>query len=401
MDENINGMYCSREFAEWMIGKNKRDLDYPAISYYKLIRMFCRTNYNEFFAEEERKGNEFVYDLIPDGDRIKFRNSYEIVFLPYKGRISGYCTDQTETDEPEAVDRFLLGYRILQTRGCMPGSTKKVFQYDDYYSMKYLVDEILLRAGKIEDFANRRGLSIDHILMIGAEVGADVTGGTGLGFNHISGRIKLDDIYRAREFQEAEERGFIDNEFPFSAGPECPDKIICRQMYTRIINHLMCEVDRQDLVRNKDKELYELRVAAYVAALLSLVKDQDFSLSEGISKDLADMKAEELFDGYCDSADDLDDICHKIRIGLLWDVNVVIDRSTRSYSDFDYDDIAEAPIGLTGDDYEKFERISINSEDEEKWVLGDDEEELIDWDNVPDDLDEEDVPYDLEEDVDE
>ncbi len=390
MNKIINGMYCSRRFAEWMICKNKRDLDYPAISYYKLVRMFCRTNFNEFFAEEERKGNDFVYDLILDEDKIKLKSSYEIVFLPYEGRVSGCSTDQTETDAPEPVDRFMLGYRVLQTRGCMPGSSKEVFRYDDYYSMKYLVDEILLRAKEIEKFADRRELSLDHILKIGVEVGADAAGGTGLGFNHISGRIKLDDVYRAREFQEAEERGFIDNEWPYSAGPECPDKIICRQMYTRIINHMMKEVDHQELVRSKDGELHELRVAAYVAALLSYAKDPNFSLSEGVSKDLVDEKADELFEEYCNSADDLDGICKKIRIGLLWDVNVVIDRSSRLYSDFDYEDIKEAPIGLTGDDYDKFERMSCCSDDDEKWVLEDDEE-ISDWD---------DVPYNLEDDED-
>ncbi len=124
-------------------------------------------------------------------------------------------------------------------------------------------------------------------------------------------------------------------------------------MYTRIINHLMREVDRQELIRDKDAELHELRVAAYVSALLYYVKDQNFSLSEGISKDLVDVKADELFEEYCHSNDDHDDICHKIRIGLLWDVNVVIDRSLRSYSDFDYEDLVEAPIGLTGDDYDE------------------------------------------------
>ncbi len=209
MGENKKGMYCSRRFAEWMICKNKRDLDYPAISYYKLVRTFCRTNYNEFFAEEERKGNEFVYDLILNGNRIKFKSSYEIVFLPYEGGVKGDCDGQMETDTFEPANRFLLGYRILQTRGCMPGSTEEVFRYYDYYSMKYLVDEILNRAKEIEQFANRRELSLDHILKIGVEFGADAVGGTGLGFNYISEQIRLDDVYRARNSKRLKKEALL------------------------------------------------------------------------------------------------------------------------------------------------------------------------------------------------
>ena len=58
--EGMEGMYCSRRFADWMLKKNRQDLDYPALSYQKLIRLFCRPNYNEFFEEEECKGNQFV-----------------------------------------------------------------------------------------------------------------------------------------------------------------------------------------------------------------------------------------------------------------------------------------------------------------------------------------------------
>lgn len=247
----------------------------------------------------------------------------------------------------------------------MPGSPEKVLRYEDYSGMKYLIDEIVLRSERIEEFAKSKDISIDHILTVGAEVGANMVGGTGLGYNHVSERIKLDDLYRAREFQEAEERRFIDNEAPFSAGPECPDKIICRQMYTRIVNHLMREVDRLELVRARKAKDYELKVASYVAAILSLSKDYSFSLSEGLDKSDVVRKAKELYKTYNDSInDDITDICHKIRIGLLWDVNVVIDRSTRAYNDCDISDLEEAPIGLTSEDYKCFGESEDDYEDD-------------------------------------
>ena len=85
--EYTKGMYCSRKYADWMLRKNQQDLDFPVSSYQTLIRLFSRTNYLEFFAEEIRKGNEFFYNIIEEEDHIRLRSTYELVFLPYKGRI--------------------------------------------------------------------------------------------------------------------------------------------------------------------------------------------------------------------------------------------------------------------------------------------------------------------------
>ncbi len=330
MDKNKEGMYCSRQFADWMLLRNKQDLDYPALSYQKLIRLFCRPNYEEFFMEEERKGNQFVYDIVEVGDKIKLKSSYEIVYLPYEGVI--------EYDLPEEVDSFIPGYRILQTRGCMPGSTEAAFEFGNYYTMKYVVDEIALRAEHIEKFAKEKKPD--------------------------SG---LRDVYNSSEFQEAEMKDFIDNEWPFSAGPECPDKLICRQMYTRIIIHLMKQTGRMGFAGDKEAGRYELRVAAYVAAILTFAWNKSFDVTKGIDKNELFQKSKALYANYCKSSDtDLDNICHTIRLGLSRDVNVVIDRTAGAYSDYDYKDNKEAPIGLTAEDYERFNSLDcIDCSDEE------------------------------------
>lgn len=342
-----NGMICSKRFADWMIEKNQQDTDYPAQTYYKLIRLFCRTNYSEFYAEEECKGNEFLYNILVDGDRIVLKSTYDLVFLPYDGRAVSDAVNLLDADIPESVDYFVPGYRVLQTRGYMPGSAAKAFKGEDCFCVKYIVDEILLMADRIEDFAKSHDLDIDHILTVGE--------GAGLGYNHIAGYVKLDDVFRASEFQAAEERGFIDNEYPYSMGPQCPDKIICRQMYTRIIGRLMKEADRLGLVSGKDSDSYELRVASYVAAILSFVTNDGFSLSQGISRNSLEKRANELFDEYLlSSGQELDAVCRRIRIGLLWSVTVVIDRSSRICFDYDCEDVTEAPIGLTSDDYDRF-----------------------------------------------
>ncbi len=356
MKMDRKGMYCSRQFADWMIEKNKRDTDFPAISYYKLIRLFSRTNYKELFEEEERKGNQFFYNIEDEGDRISLHSSYELVFLPYDGSASESNDCDEAVGEPEPVDKLIPGYRILQTRGCLPGSTGETFGYGDHYSMKYIVDEMVGRAKACTEFAEKKGIDIEGII----EEGRD----KGLGFNPYAKSVRFDDIFRASEFQRAEERGFIDNEWPYSWGPQCPDKIICRQTYTRIINQLMREVDRLGLAGNRDEARYELKVASYVAAILQQAGKNGFRLSEGINKELLKKGSTALFDKFVSSEDDPDEICRKIRTGLLWDVNIVIDLKCREYSDYDYKDVREAPLGLTVEDYEDFEDLRGNSEDE-------------------------------------
>ncbi|MCR4787751.1 MAG: hypothetical protein K5888_04105 [Lachnospiraceae bacterium] len=343
--ENKLGIYCSRTFADWMLNKNTADTDYPATSFHRLIRMYCRTNYKEFFDEEERKGTEFRYRLIPDNDRIRFESSYEVVFLPYKGFTIGDSHEEIEPCEPEPLDKLIFGYRILQTRGFLPGSTQSAFWFDAY-SMDCLVNEIVSRSEKVEKFAKKNSISIDGILKEGE--------GKCLGYNPEASKVKWIDSFRAEEFQRAEERMFIDNEWPFSVGPSCPDRIICLQMYTRIICELVKEADRLGLVPDKDEYFYELRTVAYAAALLSLSKEPGFSLSEGVDKKAAYELSEEIFEKYHDYQIGLDETCRKIKIGLLWDLNVEIDRSERMLLDYDDGFLEEAPIGLTPEDYDKW-----------------------------------------------
>ena len=130
----------------------------------------------------------------------------------------------------------------------------------------------------------------------------------------------------------------------------------CRQMYRRIINHLMRKVDRLGLAGDRNSDLYELRVASYVASILSFAGEDGFTLSEGISKKALTEKSDLLFNDYCAKYKDLSDTCHKIQVGLLWDANIIIDRSARNIWDGDECDFHEAPIGLTDRDRAMFEQ---------------------------------------------
>ena len=100
-----------------------------------------------------------------------------------------------------------------------------------------------------------------------------------------------------------------------------------------------------------------------MAAILQQTGESGVRLSEGICKEVLNERSKTLFDKYCASTAGLDEICKKIRIGLLWDVNIVIDLTDREYTDYDYKDIREAPIGLTAEDYEEFESAGERSWD--------------------------------------
>ena len=388
MKQYTHGLYCSRDYAQWMIRKNRQSSDYPATSYHRLVRLFSITNYKEFFDEEERKGNEFYYNLKTEGESVMLERPYDLVYLSYRSIIKDVIDDCDSSEEPEPVDEFILGYRILQTRGYMPGSPGSVFDIHDYYSMNYIVDEIVGRANHWRrEFKKDKDVNITEILEQGK--------GHVLGYNAAFPDAKFDDVYHADDFREAEARDFIDNDWAYSFGPSCPDRIICVQMYGRVICQFMKEVDRLDLAGDREGEFYELRVAAYVAAILHFAKDKSFRLSSRLEMGMLKDKAAELYENYCRSAEqDLNTICKKIRIGLLWDVHIVVDRSHSPFDDYDYRGFKEPPIGLTAEDYEELNMLSCEKErmksgkDEEYYAeLEDDDydyEEDDDWDDWDD-----------------
>ncbi len=330
-----NGMICSKNYADWMLKKNFTELDFPATSYYKLVRLFSRTNYKQLFEEEVRKGNDFYYSIVNDGETIRLESSYELVFLPYESAIDeSEVSSHEEHVSPISVTEFILGYRILQTKGYMPGTHYHVFS-DRHYSMESLVDSF-------KTYAEHSG---QH----------------------------SEDIYRMEEFQRAEQIGFVDNEMPYSFGPECPDRIICEISYIRVIIRLMKEIERLGLVSAGD--LYELRKVAYLAAILSFAREDSSLPISGMASEELSIRAEKIFSDYTSKVgDDLNEVCSLIRCGIEWDFTIDIDYSNSLYNDYDCYDVEEAPIGLTEADRERYS-IDSAEEYEDEWDLDEDDEE--------------------------
>lgn len=314
-DEIYDGfLICSRDFADWLLKMNET-LSFPAKSYYKLVRLFCRMQYKEFLLEEEKKANDFYYRLVQDNNNLKLESTYELVFMPYEESIRRF--------KPKTLKCGVeFGYRILQTRGFMPG---------DYYSelprnnrsMDYI----------IEEFAGR-SKAVRNLKVINGE---------------------LTDVYKMSEFQRAEERGFIDNQMPYAMGPSCPDRLMCYSTHFNVLSHLMEDVDCLNLV-DKNAENYEIRLVAIVSEMLNmkLGDDMSFDTEELLSS------ANDRYNGYItaqkrEQKSDFSDVCEMIKNGYRLRTKSIIDYSSYDECfDYDWEDVDTAPIGLTADDYKRF-----------------------------------------------
>ncbi len=309
-DEYYEGMACSREFAEWLLRMNDT-LGFPVKSYYKLIRLFCRTQYKELLMEEERKANEFFYRLNEKDGKLTLESSYEMVFLPYEEDVRSFA--------PIHLNGIVLGYRVLQTRGYLPGDYYNNLAHD-YDSMRYIVDLFTNRNEVAKKFEVKDG-------------------------NYI-------DVYKLAEFQNAEESFFIDNQMPYSFGPSCPDRMLCYNSHFNVLSHLMDDVDSLHIL-GKDCKHYELRLVSVVSELLSIKWDKEGTLDK---KKLLDT-ANERYMTYLlenEQNDSLDKLCENIRAGYKKRVIIGIDYSAGVEFDVDWDDMETAPVGLTDKDYKRF-----------------------------------------------
>lgn len=313
-DDIYEGMACSREFSEWLLKMNDT-LDFPVKSYYKLIRLFCRTQYKELMLEEARKANELFYNLTENEEKLTMKSSYDLVFIPYE--------ENVKTFAPIPVNEPVLGYRILQTRGYLPGSYYNELPRD-YNSMQYIVDLFCHRNTSTEKLEVKNG--------------------------------KLTDTYTLYEFQSAEMTSFIDNQMPYSYGPSCPDRMLCYNTHFNILSHLMKDVDSLQLV-DKDSEHYELRLVSVVSELLCAIWDEANIMDK---KKILD-SANDRYLAYMNENEQnvsLDELCCKIKSGYKKRVIIEINYSKTINFDADWHDMEITPVGLTNEDYESFSRCS-------------------------------------------
>ncbi len=311
---NKGGMYCSRTFADWLLKMND-SLDFPAVTYYKLIRLFCRSQYRELLVEEERKGNDFCYHLHKNDEKLSLDSSYDLVFLPY-------CENIKDVP-PIKSDKVVLGYRVLQTRGMMPGNPS-LYIDEGYDSMSYIMEDYIRRPNTCKNLSKQDGVMID--------------------------------TYPLGEFLRAEQKMFIDNEWPYSFGPKCPDRSICYHTYFNIINNLIEDIDNLKLISEK-QEHYQIRLVSFAAAILERAqKGEILPGSEFCSETIYEI-ANDLYEHYRQSfSEDMDGYAEKIKAGRNMHTAVRIDLDNRC-SDLDVDDLDTSPIGITEEDKAFFDTI--------------------------------------------
>lgn len=321
MSRNINndatGMVCSRQYAEWMMNMNEK-LDFPVESYYLLVRLFSRPQYQAFFDEENRKGNNFTYHLLESAGKLTLKPTIDLVYLDYR-EIIDECT-------VEPFEDMILGYRILQTRGYLPGSYESVFYKSDV-SYDNLIEKLCNRPKSCAKLKEDDGTWVD--------------------------------TYNRFEFQRAESKGFIDNEWPFSAGPACPDRLICYCSFYNILETLIKDIKKLGLIP-EDSDSYELRVLSVASVILTYAYQGRIRPKVVFDKMPILEQANTQFEQYSKSKTDkeLEDICRQINDGLEVHVKVEIGTRLGSSNDCDFDDLTTAPVGLTDEDYEEFSNMT-------------------------------------------
>jgi hypothetical protein len=215
----------------------------------------------------------------------------------------------------------VFGYRILQTRGCLPGNISGTF-YESDVSYDNLITKICGRERSCLKLKRDSGWS---------------------------------DIYIRYEFQRAQSKGFIDNEWPYSVGPSCPDRLICYCSFYNIIETLINDIKKLGLIP-KSADSYELKVLSVASEILTLAFKERICPDTPFDKKEVLEEASAQFEKYSNSKSEkeLSDTCRQIGEGLAVHVKVEIDTNNGAGMDCDFDDLKTAPVGLTNEDYERF-----------------------------------------------
>lgn len=246
--ESNERMVCSREFALWLLQKN-RESGEPEEKWFDVILKYCNLScFKDLFQEMTRKSMELTYSVYEENEEMVAVPSYELVEL------KAYETACEDNIHP--VTYFCDYYAVLTTGACFPG--------------KKQAPEFMTRNVEPNDL--KRTIMRASYQVYCATVVSSFTHEDAIRLIR-SGEVNLRegcpekmytlDAFGMQEFEMAQEKDFLDHLSPYSFGPMCPD----RQLSAAAVYNCMRGMMRSFWGWCADKGIWKELQGIYLAAL--------------------------------------------------------------------------------------------------------------------------------------
>lgn len=288
MKTSESTMVCSKDFAEWLLKQAIQDGPAEA-TWLDLILKYCNAAYDELINEELRKANQFFYKIKEEENCFRIIPSYELVKLN--------AVDPADRAHIVPMTEFCDGYSVLTTGAAFPGKQQFPFWPSDSWRLSYLIEECVFQGEKMMSPANRAEGKEEQV---------------------------MEDQYSYWEFISACEYQFIDNQFPYSFGPSCPDRILSMSTYHNIVR--CAALDCADICerRGLNERYQEIFIAVLARTILLHSCDNDHQYDDINTVITLARKTYKGFIEETSEGTDLDDYCRKIRAFLNTRVKAVM-----------------------------------------------------------------------------
>lgn len=246
-------MICSVEFAEWMKERYFCDVAEPGDNMDMILR-YCDAWNEAFFEEEDRKANDLFYPVWVENGMVRMTSSYPLTALG--------ALEPVDFRNSPVLAGFYTGYSVLTTCAAFPGLQQ--FHLDrsrEDWSMSYIVDEAKYVADRLweklseEEQKKAEDRSLCEVTMFYEPI-CEV------------------DCFSRGEFYITLDWGFVDNQTPFSYGPQCPDRLLSDAVWSNTLRYMLCdfyEICREEGIERNHKELY---CAALCSAWVNYLYDK-------------------------------------------------------------------------------------------------------------------------------
>ena len=345
-----SSIVCSRVFAEWLL-KQVNQNDSSGTIWLDPILKYCNSGYEELIAEELRKANQFYYTIREGSKNFTIHPSYKLVRLR--------AHDPADRSHILPVKGFRDGYSVLTTGAAFPGKQQFPFSFSERWDLRYFMDDCVLQGIKMMQIFEKEPDKIAYLhKSLSKRTDADEL-------------LVWEDLYKYFEFFIANEYHFVDNQFPFSLGPSCPDRMFSVNTYRNIIRRAAWDCVEICERMGLNKQYQEIFIVLLARTIL-LYGNKHCWDWRNRCRTIPDViaLADKTYDEYVEKiavGKDLNDYCIKIRAFLNSRVKIVMEspNEENARGRADMRNIAEAHKDTALDDYISPQEMDFGNESDE------------------------------------